>query len=258
MRCTAWTSTVGMWGASVKRVLNFSPIRPTAALKTIFPIRVRPSFLGRVKPWIADFCTSHARTRLSAPPATRPSLLFRLRDRRNHDAWSEFLQIYEPVIYRVAKRFQMQDADAREIVQEVLLRVSSAIDRFDPDGNGTFRGWLSQTTRRVAVDRFRRLVGRDVAVGGPTRALANVIEDNNQLEIEFDLEHRRQLFRCATNMVRPTVSPTSWSAFWETAVADRPVKEVALAIGLTEGAVYVARCRVLKRIREFIEDQEAD
>ncbi|MCA9135717.1 MAG: sigma-70 family RNA polymerase sigma factor [Planctomycetales bacterium] len=182
----------------------------------------------------------------------------RLRDRGNHDAWSEFLQIYEPVIYRVAMRFQMQDADAREIVQEVLLRVASAIDRFDPGGRGTFRGWLSQTTRRVAVDRFRRLVGKEAAVGGPANALASVIADHNQLEIEFDLEHRRQLFLCAAEMVRPTVSQSSWSAFWRTAVDDRSAREVAVELGLTEGAVYVARCRVLKRIREYIEEKEAD
>ena len=197
--------------------------------------------------------------RLSAPPITRPSLLLRLRDRGNHAAWSEFLKIYEPVIYRVARRRMLQDADAREIVQEVLLRVAGAIERFDPEGAGSFRGWLSQTTRRVAVDRFRRMVNSEKAVGGDTEMLANVLHTNSDaLESEFDMEHRRQLFRCAAESIRPLVSEASWAAFWQTAVEDRPTCEVAQALGLRQGAVYVARCRVLKRIREFIEEREAE
>ena len=196
---------------------------------------------------------------MSAPPITRPSLLLRLRDRGNHAAWSEFLEIYEPVIYRLARRRRLQDADAREIVQEVLLRVAAAIDRFDPDRSGSFRGWLSQTTRRVAVDRFRRLCDVARPLGGETRVLAEVVDGwENPLEAEFDLEHRRQLFRCAAEHVRPSVSQRSWDAFWRTAVNDDPARLVASDLGLTEGAVYVARCRVLKRIREFIEQREAE
>ena len=112
------------------------------------------------------------------------------------------MQIYEPVIYRVARRRQLQDADAREIVQDVLLRVAGAIDRFDPEGAGSFRGWLSQTTRRVAVDRFRRVISSEKAVGGDTEMLANVLhKSSDALESEFDLEHRRQLFRCAAEFI---------------------------------------------------------
>ncbi|QDV40969.1 ECF RNA polymerase sigma factor SigE [Stieleria neptunia] len=183
----------------------------------------------------------------------------RLRDRGNHAAWSEFLQIYEPVIYRLARRRQLQDADAREIVQEVLLRVAAAIDRFDPDGTGSFRGWLSQTTRRVAVDRFRRLSDTARPLGGETNVLADVVDGIEiPLETEFDLEHRRQLFQCAAEHVRPMVSATTWDAFWQTAVGDHPARAVAQDLGLSEGAVYVARCRVLKRLREFIEQREAE
>lgn len=169
------------------------------------------------------------------------------------------MEIYEPVIFRLAKRKNLQDADVREIVQEVLMRVAGAIDRFDPYGAGSFRGWLSKTTRRVAVDRFRRLAGRETAIGGVTPELESVLQTAaGQLDAEFDLEHRRQLFRCAAEHIRPIVSQSTWAAFWETAVKDRPACDVASDLGLSDGAVYVARCRVLKRIREFIETREAE
>lgn len=174
-------------------------------------------------------------------------------------AWSEFLELYEPVIFRIAKRRNLQDADAREIVQEVLLRVTRAIERFDPDGKGTFRGWLSQTTRRVAVDRFRRLAGRETAVGGVTDWIGSVRSPEHQeLESVFDLEHRRQLFHCAAQAVRPQVSQSSWQAFWRTAVDGQSVAEVATALSLSDGAIYIAKCRVLKRIRDFIQQRESE
>nr|WP_286177301.1 sigma-70 family RNA polymerase sigma factor [Rhodopirellula sp. JC639] len=182
-----------------------------------------------------------------------------MRDRENHGAWSEFLEIYEPVIYRLARRRQLQDADAREIVQEVLLRVAAAIDRFDPEASGSFRGWLSQTTRRVVVDRFRRLAATACPVGGQSDPFAEVADGSeNPFEVEFDLEHRRQLFRCAAEHLQRELSATSWTAFWRTAVQGHPARVVASQLGISEGAVYVARCRVLKRIREFIELREAE
>ncbi|QEG02216.1 ECF RNA polymerase sigma factor SigE [Stieleria maiorica] len=183
----------------------------------------------------------------------------RLRDRDNHLAWSEFLEIYEPVIYRLARRRYLQDADAREIVQEVLLRVAAAIDRFDPTASGSFRGWLSQTTRRVVVDRFRRIGDTALPVGGQLDLLAGVVDGaENPFEVEFDLEHRRQLFRCAAEHLQRELSATSWAAFWRTAVQGHPAQVVASQLGISEGAVYVARCRVLKRIREFVQQREAE
>ncbi|TWU02480.1 sigma-70 family RNA polymerase sigma factor [Stieleria varia] len=198
--------------------------------------------------------------------------MLRLRDRGNHDAWSEFLAIYEPVIYRLAIRRNLQDADASEIVQEVLLRIAQAIDRFDPAADGSFRGWLSQTTRRVAIDRFRRYAQDVKAVGGdshgvfselpapstirpqsPTLSLDDSGESEPSIEVEFDNEHREQRFRHAASQVKSMVSHSTWTAFWETSVNDRPADDVAMELGLTVGAVYIAKCRVLKRIRRFID-----
>lgn len=195
-------------------------------------------------------------------PITRPSLLIRLRDRQNHDAWSEFVAIYQPVIYRMAGRRSAQDADANEIVQEVLMKVANAIDRFDPEANGSFRGWLSQTTRRVAIDRFRSIRLHENAIVPAQDHELNHVPDPKRNEHsdsgllhEFNLEHRKELFRHAAGQVKTMVNDQTWQAFWETAVQGRNAKQVAQELQLSTGAVYVAKCRVLKRIRQFIESQ---
>ena len=87
---------------------------------------------------------------------TRASLLMRLRSAEDTAAWADFLAIYEPVIYRLARARGLQDADAREVTQDVLLAVAGAIHRFDPTGKPRFAGWLARITRNAAIDRIRR------------------------------------------------------------------------------------------------------
>ena len=83
-------------------------------------------------------------------PETRPRLLLRLRDVRDQQAWSIFLEIYQPLIYRVIRQRRVQDADAREVTQEVLLAVANSIDQWEADRQrGTFRGWLTTITRNL-------------------------------------------------------------------------------------------------------------
>ena len=86
-------------------------------------------------------------------PETRPSLLMRLRDARDQQAWTIFLEIYQPLIYRIVRQRRIQDADAREVTQEVLLAVSGSIDQWETDpARGTFRGWLTTITRNLVVN----------------------------------------------------------------------------------------------------------
>src|SRR5688500_2033890 len=90
-------------------------------------------------------------------PTTRASLLLRLRDPRDHDAWVEFVALYEPVICRFLRRSGLQDADALEVLQNLFLTVNSNIDRWKPGAEyGSFRGWLRQVTRNLVVSWVRR------------------------------------------------------------------------------------------------------
>ena len=164
---------------------------------------------------------------LSSDPATRHSLLIRLRNPRDDEAWSEFMQIYEPVIYRMSRRRDVQDADAREIVQEVLISVASAIDRFDVSAEGSFRGWLGRITRNATVDRLRSLSVRPQTIdaGGVRRALDGAIA-REKMEDEFEQDRREQLFRWAAGQVRRRTGEVNWIAFWKTAVDGRSIAMV--------------------------------
>lgn len=192
----------------------------------------------------------------TSDPLTRPSLLVRLRDARDEEAWAEFTAVYEPVIYRMTKRRGMQDADAREVVQEVLMSVASAIDRFDTDATGSFRGWLSRITRNATIDRFRALASRHETIdaSGVLRKLDDAAR-GEKIEDEFEQDRRKQLFRWAAGQVRRGTGETKWMAFWKTSIDGISITEVALELGISEGAVYVARCRILKRIRELVHDR---
>lgn len=198
---------------------------------------------------------------LNSDPVTRPSLLVRLRNSRDEEAWSEFTAVYEPVIYRMTQRRGMQDADAREIVQVVLMSVATAIDRFDVNAVGTFRGWLNQITRNATIDRMRKLTSRreTIDASGVARKLDEVagkeLGIEGLLSDEFERDRREQLFRWAAGRVRQKTGEVNWMAFWKTSVDGREVADVAVELGISEGAIYVARCRILKRIRELVHDR---
>jgi RNA polymerase sigma-70 factor (ECF subfamily) len=189
-------------------------------------------------------------------PLTRQTLIAKLRDPADAHAWREFLALYEPLVYRLARNKGLQDADARDVCQEVFRAVSRAIDRWEPDsGRGTFRGWLFTIARNLCVNALTR---RDpfAAGAGDTRnldLLAEIPAADPDASAEFDAEYRRRLFRWAAEQVKGEFAPNTWRAFWLTAVEQRPAAAVSGELGMTAGAVYIARSRVLARLRQRIE-----
>src|SRR5262245_17315417 len=104
---------------------------------------------------------------MATTPTTRASLLLRLRDSKDHESWVEFVTLYEPVVYRLLRHHGLQDADAREVMQELFLAVSRSIGRWDPAENrGSFRGWLRCVTRNLVINWLKSRDRRAVASGG--------------------------------------------------------------------------------------------
>src|SRR5258708_24769758 len=104
---------------------------------------------------------------MTPSPTTPASLLFRLRDPQDHEAWMEFVSLYEPVAYRLLRRHGLQDADAREVMQELFLTVSRSIGRWDPaKERGSFRGWLRRVARNLVINWLTHRDRRVVASGG--------------------------------------------------------------------------------------------
>ena len=192
-------------------------------------------------------------------PTTRASLLLRLCDSEDHEAWVEFVTLYEPVIYRSLRQHGLQDADARDVMQELLLAVSRSIDRWEPGRQrGSFRGWLRRVVRNLVINWLKARQRQTAAAGGcDLQAMLDVLPAaDDPASIEFDHELRRALFHRAGQQVRGEVQRQTWDAFWETAVVGTSPAEAAAKLGMAVGAVRVAKCRVLARLRAAVAQKE--
>lgn len=186
---------------------------------------------------------------------TRISLILRLRSPADAVAWREFVEIYQPLVFRLARNRGLQDADALDAVQEVFARVAKAINRWDPDPNkGTFRGWISRITRNLVIEMLRSKSRRPLT--GDDSAIAALLDAAPRPSAEselFDLERERQLFAWAADKVRQTAQPKSWQAFWLTAVEHHSIEDAAAELNMSKGAVYVARSRMMARLKQVVQ-----
>jgi RNA polymerase sigma factor (sigma-70 family) len=189
-------------------------------------------------------------------PTTRPSLLVRLRNPRDGQAWSQFVDVYAPLVYAFALGQSLQDADAADLTQEVLRAVSAALGRFEYDPErGSFRGWLF-TVVRSKLSNFRAARARQFQGTGDTNVrhvLEQQPERGQEHENSWDQEYDRQLFNQAAALVRQTVQEPTWHAFWQTAVEGKSAKQVAGELKMTVASVYLAKSRVMARLREQVQ-----
>src|SRR5262245_25114790 len=175
---------------------------------------------------------------MTETPSTRPSLLVRLREPRDERAWEEFLNIYTPLVYRLARRKGFQHADAADLVQEVFRAVAGAIDRWDPDpGRGSFRGWLFRIARNLMLNVLAAEKRRPQGAGGSwfERLLDEQSAPAGAESAMFDEEYRRQRFGWAAERVRGEFRETTWRAFWLAGVEGRSPAEAAAALGISVG-----------------------
>ena len=196
---------------------------------------------------------------MTLTPTTRASLLLRLRDSKDHEAWLEFVSLYEPVAYRMLRRHGLQDADAREVMQELFMAVSRNIDRWNPaKERGSFRGWLRRVARNLVINWLNQRERRVIATGGSDlQAMLEVLPaDSDPETVEFDHELRRALFQRAAEQVRGEVQPATWQAFWETGIVGTSPVDAAQKLGLSVGGVRVAKCRVLARLQAAVNEME--
>ncbi len=196
---------------------------------------------------------------MTSTPSTRASLLLRLRDAQDHQAWIEFVALYEPVAYRLLRRRGLQDADARDVMQELLMAVSRSIDRWDPaKERGSFRGWLRRVARNLVINWLKKNERRVLSTeDADVQAMLEMLPaDSGPETVEFDHELRRAMFQQAAQQVRAEVRPATWQAFWETAVVGTSPADAAQKLGMEVVAIRVAKCRVLARLRAAVTDLE--
>lgn len=196
-------------------------------------------------------------------PETRPSLMLRLREPADQLAWTEFVSLYEPLVLRLMRQRGLQEADARDVTQQVIVAVTQAVDRWQPDGReASFRRWLFAIARKLAlkfVQRGHSPLGTARRGAGGTdmlKLLDSLPEPEHRTTAAFDDEYRTEVFRWAAEQVRSEFRETTWQAFWQTCVLNEAIADVAEQLETTVGNVYVARSRVIARLREVVEEFE--
>jgi RNA polymerase sigma-70 factor (ECF subfamily) len=180
--------------------------------------------------------------------STPVSLLERLRHLDDGDAWSEFVRLYTPILYDWARRAGLTEEESADLLQDVFATLVQELPRFHYQPGKSFRSWM----HTILLNRWRTLQRRrrpQTITPGSLDALAAVADP----ALPGEAEELRALVRNALVLIQGQFSAETWQAFREHAMAGRPAAEVAAELGLTVNAVYLARSRVLRRLREKLQ-----
>ena len=180
--------------------------------------------------------------------ATSLNLLLRLCQSSDQQAWERFAELYTPLMYRWALQLGAQPADAADLVQDVLVSLLRVLPTFEYDRQKSFRAWLRTVLTNKWRERWRQK--SPPAAGG--EALADLAKSDPGANWS-DLQEQAALCRQALELIRPEFSQATWGAFMGTFFDGRPVTEICQTHGLTPNAVYLARGRVLARLREELD-----
>jgi RNA polymerase sigma-70 factor (ECF subfamily) len=181
------------------------------------------------------------------------SLLQRVRA-QDGVAWERLVSLYGPLVYRWCRQAGLQAADAADVGQEVFRAVTRKIADFRRDRPGaTFRGWLRTITRNKVVDHVRQQRRRVSGRGGSDAQQQLLQLPSEESEAE-DAAEATLVYYQALELLRGEFEERTWQAFWRVAVGDQAPADVAAELGLTANAVYLAKSRVLRRLREEFAD----
>ncbi|MEM9942752.1 MAG: sigma-70 family RNA polymerase sigma factor [Planctomycetota bacterium] len=190
---------------------------------------------------------------MSRAPTTNVALIQSLANQDEQLAWEEFVNSYEPLIYGVAKGLGLNDIDAADAVQEVLVHVSQVVANWSPNGNkGAFRSWL----RRVARNRILKVLSRTRMLkseAASSESRLDLSSVRNEPRSTIGIAFRRQVLIHVVDRVKGCFSESTWQAFWQSYVDGTATATVAENLGMSVGAVYIARSRVLNRIQAEVQ-----
>lgn len=190
---------------------------------------------------------------LASSGATSPSLLDLARAADPH-GWERLVRLYSPLVASWCRRFGLTAEDAADVTQDVWQAVTGAIGRFERERGG-FRAWLYTVARNKIHDHFRKATKRPAAEGGS--AARERLAELPDLEPDDDASagDTVALLRRALEVVRRDFEPHTWEAFWALAIDGRAAADTAAALGTTPDAVYQAKARVMRRLRETLGEQ---
>jgi RNA polymerase sigma-70 factor, ECF subfamily len=180
---------------------------------------------------------------------TPASLLDHVRNPADQAAWKRFVQIYTPLLYHWAHRIRLQDQDAADLVQDVFTVLVQKLPEFQYDRQRSFRAWL----KTVLLNKWREHQRRRAPVALEGNGNSVAAPPDAEPDGLSEAEYRQQLVQRTLKLIRPEFQPATWQAFWQSFIAGRPAPEVARDLGITVNAVYIAKCRVLRRLRRELD-----
>jgi RNA polymerase sigma-70 factor (ECF subfamily) len=175
----------------------------------------------------------------------------------NDNAWGEFVELYGAHIYRWCRQWRLQDADAEDVTQEILLKLARKLRHFAYNSRSSFRGWL----KTVAHHAWRDFVDSRARAGQTAGVL--VCDLLSSVAARDDLIHRLEeafdfeVLEAAKTQVRLRVAPHTWEAFCLTALEGLPVADVAAKVHMQVAMVYVAKSKVQRMLQQEIRKLEA-
>ncbi|MCI0464685.1 MAG: sigma-70 family RNA polymerase sigma factor [Gemmataceae bacterium] len=182
-------------------------------------------------------------------PTTRVTLLDRLRDPQDQQAWSEFVALYGPLVFNFARRRLPQDDDAADVMQEVLSAVMGS--RYQQP-RGRFQKWLVTVLLNKIRD-FHSARMRRCEVSGGTEVAERLREEPSRgAEEEWDQDRQQHLFRVAAECVQARANPIHWEVFVRTALQNQSGQEAASALNMSLTNVYAIKSRLMKEIKDEV------
>lgn len=175
-------------------------------------------------------------------------------------AWQRFVDLYAPLVYRWCREARISSDDAGDIAQEVFKSVVTSVDAFRGQRQGSFRAWLHSITRNRIRDYYRARGDELQAEGGTVaqQMFQQVPESHEPTDLTGLPKVEGAVWRRAVTHVQAEFEPQTWKAFWRVAVDQQRPADVAEELGMTRYAVYQAKSRVLRRVRQEIADLEGD
>ena len=184
---------------------------------------------------------------------TSLSLLQQLRQSPDVETWDRLHEIYAPLIRKWLIRYDMQESDADDVAQEVLMAVSKDLESFEHNGRpGAFRAWVKGILVNRLREFWRRRDRQAEATGGSdmNRRLAELDDPASQITVIWNNEHDQHVLRKLLAIVQPRFERNTWTAFCKTMFDGVKPQTVAQELGMTVNAVVIAKSRVLNKLRQ--------
>lgn len=182
--------------------------------------------------------------------STSVTLLKRLRQSDNQEAWERFVQIYTPLLYHWVRRFGVTATEASDLLQEVFTHLVQQLPKFEYDPSRSFRSWLCTVTRNRCLEILRQKTIPVQTTG--ESGLQQLAESGGDLNLE-EREYRQFIIHRAIQVMQSDFQPTTWKSFFQHVVQGLSVAEVAADLGIPEKRVYRNKARVLQRLRQELE-----